>query len=183
MENRKVRYTKRVLREAVVELLENKRLSEITVKELCARADINRSTFYAHYQGMHELFSEMEDELMETIPLDLDATDSSELLGGYISFIRDNFKVIKAFSQDGELFEKLNDRSLMQWDEGETRTSRQRDAFTFLSRMFTAGFFDATIFWIEQNAELSVEEVTHMVAQSFDAITQVRKAWEVAHTG
>lgn len=41
--------TKSLLQQALVELLEEEHLSSITVTALCARADVNRSTFYAHY--------------------------------------------------------------------------------------------------------------------------------------
>ena len=61
-ENRKVRYTKRVIRESLQELLEEKPLSAITVKELVEQADINRSTFYAHYETLPALIEEIERE-------------------------------------------------------------------------------------------------------------------------
>ncbi len=61
-ENRKVRYTKRVIRESLRELLAEKPLSRITVKELVEQADINRSTFYAHYETLPALIEEIEVE-------------------------------------------------------------------------------------------------------------------------
>ena len=47
MENRKTQYTKSVIRESFLSLLREKPVEKITVTELCAKADINRSTFYA----------------------------------------------------------------------------------------------------------------------------------------
>ncbi len=64
-ENRKVRYTKRVIRESLRELLAEKPLSKITVKELVEQADINRSTFYAHYETLPALIEEIEVEYAE----------------------------------------------------------------------------------------------------------------------
>ena len=37
---------------AFLALLEEKDFEYITVKELCKRADVNRSTFYLHYENM-----------------------------------------------------------------------------------------------------------------------------------
>ena len=48
-ENRRVKYTKRVIKEALIELMANRQVGEISVKKLCEQADVNRSTFYAHY--------------------------------------------------------------------------------------------------------------------------------------
>ena len=50
--NRRVQFTKTALRDAMIELICEKPLTSITVKDVCARADINRSTFYLHYKGM-----------------------------------------------------------------------------------------------------------------------------------
>jgi AcrR family transcriptional regulator len=64
--NRKVRYTKKVLAESLVELLREKSISDVSIKELCARADINRSTFYAHYKDQYGVLQEIEDTVLET---------------------------------------------------------------------------------------------------------------------
>ena len=47
-ESRRTRYTRRAMQDALIELLRNQPLGSITVKALCERADVNRSTFYAH---------------------------------------------------------------------------------------------------------------------------------------
>ncbi len=43
---------------AFLELLEKKDFSYITVKEICERAGVNRSTFYLHYETIEDLLSE-----------------------------------------------------------------------------------------------------------------------------
>ena len=47
--DRRVRKTKAQLRQGLAELLKEKRLKEITVKEIVEKVDINSSTFYLHY--------------------------------------------------------------------------------------------------------------------------------------
>ena len=44
--------------EAFLELLEQKDFAYITVKELCAKAGVNRSTFYLHYETLADLLAE-----------------------------------------------------------------------------------------------------------------------------
>ena len=46
------------LDEALIELLEEKDLEYITVKEICQRAGVNRSTFYLHYETVADLVNE-----------------------------------------------------------------------------------------------------------------------------
>ena len=44
--------------EALLALLEQKDLAYITVREICARAGVNRSTFYLHYETVSDLLTE-----------------------------------------------------------------------------------------------------------------------------
>ena len=59
--------TKEAIRESLVELIEEKGFEAITVKDLTARAKINRGTFYAHYQDKYDLMTKCEEEIMRDI--------------------------------------------------------------------------------------------------------------------
>ena len=47
-----------LMNESLILLLEKKDYSFITVKEICEKAGVNRSTFYLHYETMNDLLSE-----------------------------------------------------------------------------------------------------------------------------
>ena len=59
-ENQRVRLTKRLLKEALVDLLETKPLQRVSVSELCAAAGINRTTFYNHYGNPADVLEDIE---------------------------------------------------------------------------------------------------------------------------
>jgi AcrR family transcriptional regulator len=63
--DRRIRKTRELIRQALIKLLLKKELSNITVSELAEIADINRGTFYLHYKDVADLFSQIEDELVE----------------------------------------------------------------------------------------------------------------------
>ena len=65
MDKRK-KYTRMFIREALLDLLQTKHLNEITVKELCEKADINRATFYRNYLDIYDLYEKMEQELVDS---------------------------------------------------------------------------------------------------------------------
>lgn len=46
-------------------LIGGKQISRITVREICERANINRSTFYAHYMDVYDLFEKVEMQMAE----------------------------------------------------------------------------------------------------------------------
>ena len=59
MGDRRVRKTQESIQAALVALLGGKPYDKITVTELCARADVSRITFYAHYADKDALIEEM----------------------------------------------------------------------------------------------------------------------------
>ena len=48
-------------------LLETKEVSQITVREICERVDINRSTFYAHFQDIYAVMEEINEQLNQEL--------------------------------------------------------------------------------------------------------------------
>lgn len=66
-DDRRIRYTKKVIRESFVHLLSQKPIARITVKEICEEADVNRSTFYAHYTGPDDLMEKIKQEVLDEI--------------------------------------------------------------------------------------------------------------------
>ena len=63
--DRRVQYTKRVMKEAVLKLLKQKSIDEVTIKEICELADVNRGTFYLHYAQPHDILKEIENSFIE----------------------------------------------------------------------------------------------------------------------
>lgn len=63
-EDRRIRITKQAIRESLVELMQQYPLTKISVKMICETADINRSTFYAHYTDQYDLLKKMQQDVM-----------------------------------------------------------------------------------------------------------------------
>ena len=77
-----------------IELRSHKELERITIKELCEKAQINKSTFYAHYQDIYHLSDTLETEVVVSIMenlthpervLDDTAFFSRELFMGFLA--------------------------------------------------------------------------------------------------
>ena len=65
--DRRVKYTKKVIKETFISLLEEKELNKITVSELCSIADINRATFYRYYLDIYDLYDKIRDEFVSEL--------------------------------------------------------------------------------------------------------------------
>ena len=62
--DRRVRKTRKQLRECLIALLKEKKVQDITVRELTEMADLNRGTFYLHYKDVFDLLEKTEAELI-----------------------------------------------------------------------------------------------------------------------
>ncbi|MDR1555927.1 MAG: TetR/AcrR family transcriptional regulator [Tannerellaceae bacterium] len=67
VEDKRIKLTKLILKDALVELIETKSINEISITELCRSANINRSTFYKYYSSPQELLRELTKEFINTI--------------------------------------------------------------------------------------------------------------------
>lgn len=65
--DRRIRRTKALLRHGLAQLMSEKSVNEVTVKELVDLVDINRSTFYLHYTDIYNMLESVEDELFDEI--------------------------------------------------------------------------------------------------------------------
>ena len=64
MTDRRIRKTEQALQNAFAELIREKELPMITIRELCEKADINKSTFYLHYRDIYDLASSMKRQFL-----------------------------------------------------------------------------------------------------------------------
>ena len=63
--DKRVIRTKALLIRSLSALMKQKNIKDITVKELCEYADINRGTFYLHYKDIYDMLDSIEQELSE----------------------------------------------------------------------------------------------------------------------
>ena len=102
----RVRYTRKVIRENFLALLEEKPVSKITVKELCDRCEINRATFYKHYKDPFDLLESIEGEMIESvrhITRNSDFSDLPSVLVPILKNAKENkslFKIIASENGD-----------------------------------------------------------------------------------
>lgn len=63
--NRRKIITKKILNDSLLELMQTKPISKITIKEICDLSDMSRSTFYLHYQDQSALLEYIEKKVPE----------------------------------------------------------------------------------------------------------------------
>ena len=64
-EDRRVTMTRRMLKDALMEMLREMDIYHVSIRELCQRADVNRTTFYKYYGSQFDLLGDMEKEFLD----------------------------------------------------------------------------------------------------------------------
>ena len=89
----RVKKTKRAIQKAFIELLREKPYEKITVREVAERAEINKTTFYAHYETLNALAAELE---QQTIHLIMEQMDSAQqIFDSPEVFVREMFTLLQ----------------------------------------------------------------------------------------
>ncbi len=63
-EDRRTAMSKRMMKDALTEILKEKDIYHVSIRELCERADVNRTTFYKYYGSQFDLLADMEKDLL-----------------------------------------------------------------------------------------------------------------------
>ena len=125
--NQRTRLSKILLKNALMDLLSEKgSVTKISVRELCERADLNRSTFYAHYSEPKELLEEVETELLDATREHLQKIGAENDIGAhryllsFLIYIKENdkpFRTLLINAGDPEFRSKFMQQSIIQFVE------------------------------------------------------------------
>ena len=63
----RIEKTKTAIHNTFLELRSKKPLEKITIKELCEKAQINKSTFYSHYKDIYDLSDQLETDVVASV--------------------------------------------------------------------------------------------------------------------
>lgn len=170
-ENRRVLYTKKIIKESLLELLQNKKIHQITVTDICKNANINRGTFYTHYKDAYDLLESMEDELfnqmleyIEETPID-DYKDV--LLLKALELIKENkdlFKILFCQQMDSDIM----DRIVLLANKAEIdkliSSSTVDDVFLeYFIKYNVGGVFSVVQTWLENDLNESPMEIVNII--------------------
>jgi AcrR family transcriptional regulator len=172
--NRKIRYTKMVLRESLMELMKSKAISDISIKEICAGADISRSTFYAHYKDQYDLLQKIEEETLTAANSILNKHDyignkhgALKMVEEMLQYIADNNKSIHVLlSENGDInFQKRLFSSMYQRNVMKIMTDKLPDEETreYYFMFIVNGSIGLIYHWIKSGLNKTVSELAKLI--------------------
>ena len=171
--DRRVIKTKKAIRGALMEIVEDKDLNKITMKEIAERADVDRKTVYNYYASAQDILDEIEDEAvaeLEELTRDLQYDPAKPL---------EVFEVITALLVSKlEVYThlmrmELNSRLILKMisylrDKVRETISRSKDIkperVELVTEYVTAGLFSVYRYWFNAEEKCSLKEFSEDVA-------------------
>ncbi len=174
--DKRVRSTKGALTRALVKLLGKKHISRITIKELCAEADVNRATFYAHYTDRFDQLSQVEGEFIEGINGYLDKyeqkTDQDDAVAAVsrvFEYVDDNRELCRVLlSENGSksfrerLMNVIGGCIMKKW---QSKISVRQKMADYMMKFLATGCIGAVMSWLESENRLSPRELAELIVQ------------------
>ena len=173
-EDRRVRRTKKLLTQALTQLLQEKQINEITVKELTELADMNRGTFYLYYKDMFDMLEKIEDGMFEALDAivslhehDDMSQQTKPILLDLFRFIQDNQEMCRVLlSPHGDmnflhrLNEVVREKCLKAWPN--IRKEKGEADFDYHYSFVVFGCAGIIRAWVNRNCSESAEKMAEM---------------------
>lgn len=173
--DKRVLKTKASIKSAFIELVKTTDMSKISVSALAAKALVNRSTFYLHYNDVSDVAADLEAEIRETISEFIDGFTVSDIYGSTLTLFRrltkrldenSGMKEYIFFSRNSEnvvarlkvIFVEKTMRSILN-----KFPHLHKNDILYPLTYAAAGIVDSYMKWV-RNGEISIEQLIDTVS-------------------
>lgn len=169
--NRNALRSKRLIRKAFLELIQEKPYQEISITDIVNLADINRATFYAHYACIRNIVEEIENEITENLmgilsefKFDNFFTDPLQLLLRVSAFFAEDieyYKTLVAVAEARDFIDRLTDifTSYMMNDVSIPESLRNSKSFTLRICFFAGGMTSMYLQWFRGKLNCTLQDI------------------------
>lgn len=171
-ENRRVKMTKKMMKDALLELLEIQPLEKITVTDICEKADVNRSTFYSYYEDAGQLLTEIENDVLNQLPTSPDrpwddcGEEFLDTLETFFNYVRENEKILRILiiKRDSSSFSlRLVNAVMEKYKNKENIEFKYPERYGYIYSI--SGSVGIMKEWINSNFAIPTREFAKMVLQ------------------
>ena len=188
--DRRIAKTKKAIYRAFAELLSEKNINDITIKDIADRAEINHKTFYNYYNGIYDLTGEIENSIIDSFEQVLRNTNINELLHNPYSMFEALTRIINSnldFYQHLISIESNSNLVSKLFKSLKTRAKEVISQYTLLDDatldivldFVVSGMFTVFQHWFNSSREHSIDDLAKIVATlSFNGINGLLQDFE-----
>jgi len=172
--DRRVRRTKKLLLQGLTQLMSEKKINKITVKELTDLVDINRATFYLYYKDIFDMVDKIESDMFEDFSeafkkFSKETATYDNMLSFFtyvFEFVKDNssmFKILLGPDGDYSFIEKF--KKVIKNDHPPFDSTKMRIEAYYFTPFVTSGCIGAIQQWLEDDMETCPKEMAIFVTE------------------
>lgn len=176
-EDRRIKRTKKSLRDSLFSLLEEKNINQITVTELTTLADVNRSTFYLYYNDIYDMMDKIQQEIyaffLETVVKFNSSFNDIESFVLYCSrfleFCRDNCAVCRFITRNdcnNHLAEKIK-LAVRCVIPDSAKVFPENDPRNYLTTFALSGMLATILEWMNNGMKISAEDMARFLSYTY----------------
>lgn len=176
-EDRRVKRTKKALKQSLLTLLQQKDAAQISVQELTDLADVNRATFYLHYRDVRDLLLQIEDEaaaeivaIMEKNPIGKDP-EPYQLFVELLCYIQRESQLCQAMLARGRnqsfvdrMCGIVEEYCLQNWL-GQYEKAGPENSMAYFGTYAVRGFVAVIEKWVDRGMKESPEEMAELMGR------------------
>jgi len=172
--------TKNQISKALIELLNNKPLDLITIKELAKKAEISRTAFYNNFNNLDDvlkyIYQRAHKQIFKEKYSQLEYVYSDEHILDMISFFDKNSKLLLVLIKWNliELIAKYNTEIVLSYTQHYKNKFIREHAFYFIS-YYHGSLFNICTYWITNGKQESIETLFKIIKE-FEKIKFIQKA-------
>ena len=171
--DRRTKYTKSVIEDTFLSLLEKKDIGSITVTEICQIADINRATFYRYYVDIYDLLKNIQDNFIEEIKasnpmINLPDYTVYNFTKEILDIFKKNQKLVKILFDTNntiffinEVLEIAYEKSSKKWFD--KFPDSDAEEIEYAAVFVFNGALGVINYWIKNNFDKDVEEIARYI--------------------
>ena len=171
MEDKRARKTKKAIINAFAELMAEKNIQDISVKEIAEKADINRITFYNHYADIYDLFDKMQSQVLADFDEMIAVSDShnyEETFEKIVKYLAENKVVCKLTmsAENSKLQTVLCELFLKKYNEismYEDNVTEIKKSWNYLAVYNVYGTIALLSQWIMDDMEYPAEKIRDLL--------------------
>jgi len=176
-EDRRIKRTKKLLRDSLLRLLEEKPITKISVKELTEMADVNRSTFYFYYKDVVDMVENIQDEIFEVFEQEVltqdvvlnELDDFRNYIAGFLKFIYNNDEICR-FAVSNDVENSLSNRikqALIERLPDSKKVFHETDPRYYITAYGMYGVWQTIVDWMYDGMLVPVDEFADFLATAY----------------
>ena len=174
MENQRTRLSKQMMRNALIQLLKEKELYQITVKEICTLAEINRTTFYKYYAAPADLLSEIAEDFAKKNAsfFQGNPTEDGRRFENFLAFAKENKDLYLLATKSPSLSaifshtDFVTKNAILEEHLGEPDYAK----YEYISKFFAAGCNAVIISWLNKEDPESIAYIKKIILGLFSYV-------------